>query len=609
MFLLNCDLAVFAQNNIKIDNFIQDDAGKLFVINYKNNNKKTNYKIMQLDNPARTVIDIADAVLIGQKRSIDCPDAEVKNIRIAQFSTDPDIVRLVFTADSEKNLKELVLNKSQNTLIFKLNNVEVQRIGIPTVYKDKDIDNIDNNNQEKILPVKNNLNSPIELKDTVNKNSNISPNPAESDIPPKKPVRNIVINTIKYVNDHILLSGTGTIAVKEPLILQNPGRIVFDIPNSLLVESKELLKTFVLNNHDTVRIGQFDPETSRIVIETNNPNNYKTIISPDLQSILITPKDKINFSELPNSKIPAEVEDIKILKKDERTTIITLTLNNPVIHNIKHLYNPNKANLELFNAHAPDKSLIANLPETKQFRSVKINPIEEYPNGSSWIFALNKNTKFESKLGIDGKKLEIILKDPVYSTTGMSKYKVVIDPGHGGCEPGAQRDGISEKDITLDVAQRVVKYLTQSNINIVMTRNEDSTVSLKQRTDITNLENPDVFVSIHVNACEASNVKGIETHWYTKQSELLALEIQNKLANAISTPDRGIKNSMFYVIHHTNVPAVLVEIGFLSNDAERFELLTEERKELTAKAIANGILKYLKSLDICTNAVESENNQ
>ena len=128
-----------------------------------------------------------------------------------------------------------------------------------------------------------------------------------------------------------------------------------------------------------------------------------------------------------------------------------------------------------------------------------------------------------------------------------------------------------------------------------MTRESDDTVSLQQRCVITNNEKPEAFVSIHVNACESPNASGLETHWYTDQSLELANTIHSSLVKNINSPNRGIIKSRFYVIHHTEVPAILVEIGFISNDAERYQLLTEERKEATAKAISSGILKFLSS--------------
>ena len=128
-----------------------------------------------------------------------------------------------------------------------------------------------------------------------------------------------------------------------------------------------------------------------------------------------------------------------------------------------------------------------------------------------------------------------------------------------------------------------------------MTREGDETVSLKQRTIVTNTEIPDAFISIHINSSESSSARGLETYYYTPQSKELAQIVHSKLVSSINSPDRGIKTARFYVIRNTEVPAILAEIGYISNDAERCSILTEERKDETARAITDGILNYLKS--------------
>ena len=130
-----------------------------------------------------------------------------------------------------------------------------------------------------------------------------------------------------------------------------------------------------------------------------------------------------------------------------------------------------------------------------------------------------------------------------------------------------------------------------------MTRTEDVYLGLQERCDFTESENPQIFVSIHVNSAVATDPYGIETHYYHEQSKELAEVIQKHLTKHIDTKDRGILKSKFYVINHTDVPAVLVETGFLSNPSERAELITDKRKQATAKAITDGIIEYLKSIN------------
>ena len=127
-----------------------------------------------------------------------------------------------------------------------------------------------------------------------------------------------------------------------------------------------------------------------------------------------------------------------------------------------------------------------------------------------------------------------------------------------------------------------------------MTRTSDETVSLEDRVEFSENLQPDIFVSIHVNSSNSSTPKGLETHYYKDNSLMLAKTMHASLLNNINAADRGLFKSKFYVINHTTAPAILVEIGFISNDSERAQIMTESRKQATAKAIAEGIHDYFK---------------
>ena len=127
-----------------------------------------------------------------------------------------------------------------------------------------------------------------------------------------------------------------------------------------------------------------------------------------------------------------------------------------------------------------------------------------------------------------------------------------------------------------------------------MTRANDSYVSLQDRVAISEKFNPDIFVSIHVNSSVRPEIKGVETHYYHQESMALAQTVHSSFASAVNSPNRGLFKSKFYVINHTTAPSILVEIGFISNNAERAELVSEKRKQATAKAIADGVQEYFK---------------
>ncbi|OGI02217.1 MAG: hypothetical protein A2Y25_04705 [Candidatus Melainabacteria bacterium GWF2_37_15] len=573
--------ALAEEGTFLIRNVIPDKAGKLlFIAGQRNSSKVISYKITKLTSPSRLVVDIQNAILPNEigKKSININNANFKeSVRIAQFSNNPNIVRLVFTADAAGTLDKIKINPYQNSIIFEFEKVEVVNLSTPSIYRDRESESttVQEINLEKFEPD----NKAAVLEEIKLKVQN-----------------NLVVKNIEQYNNRILFSGSGIISISEPFVLEAPNRVIFDITDAVL-DSVDLIRTFTLDNNDNVRIAQFDAKTVRIVIESSKPDQYTYVVSPDLQSIVISPKNELAFAEFPDNVGTGEVQEIKIIKDNDLSTQIILVCAKPIIHNIQRLYSPDKIQLNMYNIQKPSEELIKNLGKTPQFHGLEVD-------NTCWNIPVNRSTIVESKLSLDGRVLRISLKDnTAVPLIDLSKYKakVVIDPGHGGYEPGAHYNGIYEKDITLDVSKRVKKYLEELGFYVVMTRETDKTVSLQERVAITNREHPDVFLSIHVNASENSAIKGLETHWYTLQSKSFALHVQNQMANNITTPDRGIKNSRFYVIHHTNTPAVLAEIGYMSNATEMYQLMTEERREATAKGLVSGLVNYIKSKNPQTN--------
>ncbi len=173
----------------------------------------------------------------------------------------------------------------------------------------------------------------------------------------------------------------------------------------------------------------------------------------------------------------------------------------------------------------------------------------------------------------------------------MSK-KVYIDPGHGGSDSGAVGiDNLLEKDVNLSVAKKLYNLLKKQNIEAKLSREEDKTLSLGQRTTEANNWGADVFVSIHCNAFNGS-ASGVETFSFSSLSADLAKDIQDSiLKTGEYTKNRGIKTARFYVLRHTKMRAALVELGFVDH-REDAKILRAKQDEL-AEAIARGICEYL----------------
>jgi len=183
-----------------------------------------------------------------------------------------------------------------------------------------------------------------------------------------------------------------------------------------------------------------------------------------------------------------------------------------------------------------------------------------------------------------------------YNQTPNEKIVVVIDPGHGGDDPGAIGiNGVKEKNVILPIAQEVTNLLEQQGIQVIMTRNNDKAVSLQERSEIANRANADLFISIHANSMGMSrpDISGLETY-YLEDGMRLAESIHNTILKDVDVKNRRIRRARFYVLRHTEMPAVLVEIGFLTGKEDAQKLANQTYRDKMAQAIADGILQYVR---------------
>jgi N-acetylmuramoyl-L-alanine amidase len=225
---------------------------------------------------------------------------------------------------------------------------------------------------------------------------------------------------------------------------------------------------------------------------------------------------------------------------------------------------------------------------------------------------------------------------------GLNVKRVVIDPGHGGKDPGAIAwKGVKEKNITLRIAKLLARKLRKDlGFEVFLTRDRDVYLSLERRTAIANMKKADLFISLHVNAHKNRNIRGLESYFLniatderavmvaarenatseknisdlqfilndlmlnTKihESSRLAYQVQKGMVSRMARrykkiKDLGVKQAPFYVLIGAEMPAVLVEVGFLTNRTEKKRLLTKKYQERVATGISDGIKKYIAALD------------
>jgi N-acetylmuramoyl-L-alanine amidase len=179
-----------------------------------------------------------------------------------------------------------------------------------------------------------------------------------------------------------------------------------------------------------------------------------------------------------------------------------------------------------------------------------------------------------------------------------AKFKIMIDAGHGGKDPGSP--GTSEKEeklYTLSLANKVYELLLlESGFLPIMTRNDDSYLTTDDRVAMANREQVDLFISLHANSFTNKKTRGTETFYYNSNSMLLATILHEHILEATGFLDRNVRMMDYKVIKETTMPAALLEIGYMSNATEELIMMSEHMQEKVAASIVNGIKQYMKSI-------------
>ena len=356
--------------------------------------------------------------------------------------------------------------------------------------------------------------------------------------------------------------------------LENPERIYFDLLGTRVTKVLAS-KPFPVDGGflKQIRVGQNNPDTVRVVLDFESISDYNVFWLPDPYRLVV---DISGNKPAPVPRTPEAVVTAK--PTPERTTPTTPATPSGT--------SPSK----------PASEIVVDLPPPPRS---------------------------------DGKH-------SLAQQLGLEARRVVIDPGHGGHDPGTMsKKGLREKDVVLDISRRVSKLLVSEGFEVLMTRNKDVFIPLEERTAIANSKGADLFVSIHVNASRSSRPRGIETYYLNlattpdaaevaarenasttrrlselnellqkvmnnskiEESRELASHVQTKMATGLfkSTRDsrnRGVKTAPFYVLLGARIPSVLVEVAYLSNRKDEQLLEDAAYRTKIAQSIAQGIRSY-----------------
>ena len=347
----------------------------------------------------------------------------------------------------------------------------------------------------------------------------------------------------------IVVDATKAVSI-QTMTLSNPTRVVADIQGAWL--SPKVKKETAVGSRfvSKVRVAQFDKNTVRVVVETN------------------VGKNNVNVFTLKGGPVPGRVVmDFGNLGPDS-----------------------SGATVKLPDVKTPPETKPTTQPETKPETKPTTKPVDRHDETP----AKTDEEKSDTDRQID-------------EITGLKGRVITIDAGHGGNDSGAiGPTGVTEKSVTLNIALRLQKLLEAEGATVYMTRTTDTEVSpkggkasdieeLQARCDVANKVNSDIFVSIHNDSFTNGAAKGTTGYYYARgsaKSRVLADDIRKAVIDELGTESRGTQSCNFYVVKHTDMPATLVEVAFISNPSEEKILASDEGAQKAAQGIADGIADY-----------------
>lgn len=394
----------------------------------------------------------------------------------------------------------------------------------------------------------------------------------------------------------VVIKASGPVTYREQLLEKNgdqPRRLYIDFKDSYIEPKFRAPVPIQDGLLKQIRTGQFSKDTVRVVLDIETISDFKIFSLPDPFRVVIDVRGKEIAKDFTKSVSNATPIDPKHIPQLVQTTVIVLQDNKKIL---KNQPKPKR-----------DKRIV-----TAKVKQPIVGPISEPPSTP---------LSLAQQLGLGVKK-------------------IVIDPGHGGKDPGAMAYGLKEKDIVLKIAKNLAAVLAEeTGAETFLTRDSDKFIPLEERTAVANASGADLFVSLHVNAHPSADVRGLETYYLNlstnaeamrvaarenatsthqmsdlqdilsdimknskiNESSRLAQQVHNSILDGLvdekfgKTKNLGVKQAPFYVLIGAEMPAILIEIGFISNPEEAKFLQDDHYLNIVTEEIAEGIKLYINN--------------
>jgi len=400
------------------------------------------------------------------------------------------------------------------------------------------------------------------------------------------------------------------------LNLSDPARLVIDLSGCALPDQPPTPEG-VFERVRAVRVGQFDPTTVRIVLELDTPltttwngTARQWSLSLTEQSAQVAQSD--TQPEPPTEKASAEAESppepqappfqLPTVERTAQGVQVILPTSAPVRPRVNFLEDPLRIVLEV------PGTLQETLEQVVDDPSLFLRALRAIPTeGGTVRLVLELTRSVGATLLTTQNQIAINLRMPRNAGGTLRQKVIVIDPGHGGNQTGARaRHGnrwVEEKEIVLAIAKHVADRLSAEGATVIMTRGKDEAIGLYARTELANNANAHFFLSIHCDSNPRPNSASGTTIFFHKDdadSRALGQAILNEMVKVTGLPSRGVRSdSTLYqsglaVLRTSQMPAVLIEVGFINHDTDRAKLIDPKFQERVAEAIVRGLKSHVE---------------
>ncbi len=410
---------------------------------------------------------------------------------------------------------------------------------------------------------------------------------------------------VKYWSNNnytrVVINASGPVRYQETLLEKNgtkPRRLYLDFQQSYIEPKYRAPVPIEDGLLKQIRTGQFTPEVVRVVLDIESISDYKIFSLPDPFRVVIDVRGETsNVTTKPAKNLPKP--PVQVASEIPSSSI--------------------------------EDSTGEQITILEDFKKIRVNATKEIAASENTIEVASPKKNVEE---IAEKQLSLA------QQLGLGVRKIIIDPGHGGKDPGASAFGLKEKNIVLEIAQKLAPILSkETGAEVILTRDTDVFIPLEERTAIANTNEADLFISLHINAHHSPKVHGLETYYLNlstnaeamrvaafenatsthqmsdlqdilsdilknskiNESSRLAGFVHNSLCNEMEGQqkkkfkDLGVKQAPFYVLIGAEMPAILIEVAFITNPKESKNLSTDTFLNMIAEDIVSGVQSYIHS--------------